>query len=67
MSCACWCLNTLLLVIGSVVLFKGLLSFYNFLRIASTRLNSNWVDRYGKGSWAVVTGCTEGIGKAFCF
>jgi 17beta-estradiol 17-dehydrogenase / very-long-chain 3-oxoacyl-CoA reductase len=23
------------------------------------------VERYGKGSWAVVTGCTDGIGKAF--
>lgn len=60
-------LNYLLLLIGAVMLFKAGMAFWTFLRTASTRLNSDWADRYGRGSWAMVTGCTEGIGKAFCF
>lgn len=27
----------------------------------------NLSERYGAGSWAVVTGGSDGIGKAFCF
>jgi hypothetical protein len=56
-----------LLVLGSIVVVKGLLAFLNLMRIIMTRLDQSWADRYGRNSWAVVTGCTEGIGKAFCF
>jgi len=56
-----------LLIIGSIVVFKGVLAFLGLMRIILTRLNKSWTDRYGNKSWAVVTGCTEGIGKAFCF
>lgn len=27
----------------------------------------NLSNRYGHGSWAVVTGASDGIGKEFCF
>jgi 17beta-estradiol 17-dehydrogenase / very-long-chain 3-oxoacyl-CoA reductase len=33
-------------------------------------MNFSWQklqDRYGKGSWAVITGASDGIGKAFCY
>ena len=61
------CLQYLFIVLGSVVFFKALSAFVTFLRISLTRLDNKWAERYGKGSWAIVTGCTEGIGKAFCF
>lgn len=60
-------LHWLLLVAGSIVLFKGLAALVTFWRVLRTPLDASWAARYGKGSWAIVTGCTEGIGKAFCF
>ena len=57
----------LALAIGSNVLFKASLVILGFINILVTRLNASWAEKYGKGSWALITGCTEGIGKAFCF
>lgn len=54
-------------LVGSVVLIRALLAFLNFLRIALRPLDAKWAQKYGIGSYALVTGCTEGIGKAFCF
>jgi 17beta-estradiol 17-dehydrogenase / very-long-chain 3-oxoacyl-CoA reductase len=64
---ACDVFKYLLMVVGAVTLFRALCAFVTFLRIAFTRLTPQWIDKYGKGSWALVTGCTEGIGRAFCF
>lgn len=60
-------LQYLLLILGSVVFFKAACAVLMFLRISITSLDKKWAEKYGKGSWAIVTGCTEGIGKAFCF
>jgi 17beta-estradiol 17-dehydrogenase / very-long-chain 3-oxoacyl-CoA reductase len=30
------------------------------------RRRHNLIERYGKGSWAVVTGASDGIGAAYC-
>ena len=57
----------LALAIGSIVLFKASLVILGFINILVTRLNASWAEKYGKGSWALITGCTEGIGKAICF
>ena len=54
-------------LIGALYLAKAFLGLLNFMTIFTSRLTPDWADRYGKGSWTVVTGCTEGIGKAFCF
>lgn len=55
------------IAIGTVALLKASIAILGFINILITRLNANWAEKYGKGSWALVTGCTEGIGKAFCF
>lgn len=60
-------LKYLLMVIGAFAFFRALWAFSTFLRIAFNKLTPQWAEKYGKGSWAMVTGCTEGIGKAFCF
>jgi short-subunit dehydrogenase involved in D-alanine esterification of teichoic acids len=46
---------------------RGLSTVVNDIRIAMTPINVEWAAKYGLGSWAVITGCTEGIGKAFSF
>ena len=60
------CLQYILLILGSVAFFKASCAILTFLRISVTKLDKKWAEEYGKGSWAIVTGCTEGIGKAFC-
>ena len=59
-------LHYLLLVVGSVVLFKALCALKTFLLIIFTKVDQKWAEKYGIKSWAIVTGCTQGIGKAFC-
>lgn len=58
-------LSTLSLAIDFVFLFITLKFFYfvykNFLRKPY-----NLLERYGNDSWALITGATDGIGKAFC-
>lgn len=61
------CLSTLVYLIGSLYLIKAIWTVVSAVRIALTSINVEWATKYGLGSWAVVTGCTEGIGKAFCF
>jgi 17beta-estradiol 17-dehydrogenase / very-long-chain 3-oxoacyl-CoA reductase len=60
-------IQVVLTLIGAVVAFKAALSVWGFIRIFTTRLNASWAAKYGEKSWAIVTGCTEGIGKAFAF
>ena len=48
----------LAIVIGTIALLKASLVVLGFINILITRLNANWADKYGKGSWALVTGCT---------
>lgn len=51
-------LTVLVIVIGAVTFFRGLCAFFTFLRIAVSSLNKSWAEKYGKGSWAIITGCT---------
>lgn len=48
----------LAIVIGIVALLKASIAILGFVNILITRLNASWADKYGKGSWALVTGCT---------
>ena len=57
----------LLMAVGSVVLFKAFNAVKTLILVCLSRVDEKWADRYGKKSWAIVTGCTQGIGKAFCF
>jgi 17beta-estradiol 17-dehydrogenase / very-long-chain 3-oxoacyl-CoA reductase len=46
--------------------FVLLLRFTYFIYCNFIRKRVNLTERYGKDSWAVVTGATDGIGKAIC-
>lgn len=59
--------QVVLTLVGAVVAFKAALAVWGVIRIFTTRLNAGWASKYGEKSWAIVTGCTEGIGKAFAF
>ena len=53
-------------VIGCAVSVMWIISFFQFLRYAfSSSELSKMIQKYGRGSYAIITGCTEGIGKAF--
>ena len=58
-----WCtLDCILFIIGLNAIISVLFEFKNIL--STLRANKNLSD-YGKGSWAVVTACTDGIGQGF--
>lgn len=48
----------LVVLVGSVALLKAAFALGKLLRIAANPLNEKWSQRYGKGSYALVTGCT---------
>jgi FlaA1/EpsC-like NDP-sugar epimerase len=54
------------------MLFGSLKSIYfaisccQFINRHLIRTNVNLIERYGKGSWTVVTGAGDGIGAEFC-
>jgi 17beta-estradiol 17-dehydrogenase / very-long-chain 3-oxoacyl-CoA reductase len=64
--CLCW-LVTVAKVIGFIYLIRAAITVLKHIRTAMVRLTPEWASKYGLGSWAVVTGCTEGIGKGFCY
>src|SRR3990167_6888530 len=53
-------------VLGLLMLYKCVVSLWRFLFSVYLVKELDLPQRYGKGSWAVVTGCTEGIGLEFC-
>ena len=54
-------------VIGALYILKKLLSILASLYRTILRPRKNLTKRYGSKSWALVTGSTEGIGRAFAF
>lgn len=50
----------------SKYVYKALSIGVDFL-IHLLPLEKNHLQRYGEGSWAVVTGASDGIGKSFCY
>ena len=59
-------IDSVIYVLGFAYLFRLLYKLFVILRIHFTPLDKRWGDKFGKGAWAVVTGCTGGIGKQFC-
>lgn len=55
----------LLLLIGTLCIFKNFILLLRWIFVAFFRPTKNLKKSYG--SWAVITGCTDGIGKAFAF
>lgn len=64
---SCCSLNTFCLIIGFIWLVAKLITFLNFIYSETLRPEKNHLQTYGKGSYAFVTGASDGIGKAFCF
>ena len=59
------CISVVL--IGALKTFGLLLGFISFLFRHNLRCRRNLNQRYGgKGTWAVVTGASDGIGAEFC-
>lgn len=50
--------NCTIYLIGIIATIKVIFILFNALKAVTTRLNASWGEKYGAGSWAVVTGCT---------
>lgn len=63
---SCTCCSLIFFFAGLVVLLDSL---YAILRFAIKQIVSarSHINKYGKDSWVVVTGATDGIGKQLCF
>src|SRR5437016_10044142 len=54
------------LVFGSIKLAIFLYAFFGFIVRHCFRGKQDLLARYGKDSWAVVTGASDGIGAEYC-
>ena len=62
----CSCINVGLFFYGSTVLIEFI--YYALIFAWKQMLPArNQLDKYGKDSWVVITGATDGIGKQLCF
>ena len=53
--------------VGLIKIFSlALRLFLFFKRHLYNRHNPNLAEKYGKGSWAVVTGASDGMGAEYC-
>lgn len=57
----------LCIVVGALIALKCLVSLFLCISRALLKKPKNLPSRYGGGSWVLVTGASDGIGKAFCF
>lgn len=58
--------TTLFFIIGLIHLAYFVYAFVGFLRRNCLLKKMNLTERYGTGSWALVTGASDGIGAEFC-
>lgn len=58
--------KTLFYIIGILWAAKKSLALIKAIYRAFLRPKKNLIQRYGQGSWAFVTGASDGIGKEFC-
>ena len=66
-ECACVrYVSYLALAIGTLQLFLFARAAFRFVHRFFIMKRLDLPERYGKGSWAVVTGSTAGIGLEFC-
>lgn len=57
----------ILKVIGLLLIFKKVISLLISLYKTALRPSKDLGKRYGRNTWALVTGSSEGIGKAIAF
>ena len=58
-------ISCLLSIIGWYIIARGLYAGYRIIEEIYILKEHNLVERYGKGSWAFITGSTDGIGLEF--
>lgn len=58
-------LCAVLTVIGVYIAARALYGIYRIVEEIYILKEFNLIERYGKGSWAAITGCTDGIGLEF--
>lgn len=54
-------------LIGLIVIFLYTKNIISFLYSKFLRTRKDFIKVYGKDTWVLVTGASDGIGKAFCF
>ena len=60
-------LNDLILKAFYLIVFIKIYKFSYWIYRVTLRKRIDFKSRYGEGSWALITGATDGIGKAFTF
>ncbi|CAI2375721.1 unnamed protein product [Moneuplotes crassus] len=62
----CWCdgIHKFIFYIGLIILFRYFFRFVFCIQRYFFRKGHNVQERYGQGSWILVTGATDGTGKA---
>lgn len=65
MICSSKSITTALTVLGIVTIVDGSIRLARFCWHQFLRPNTNLPVRYGKGTWAIVTGATSGIGREY--
>lgn len=50
-------------ILGIICVLKAIYAIYLLIRVYTVKLDKKWASRFGKDPWAIVTGCTGGIGK----
>jgi|LakMenE18May11ns_1017448.scaffolds.fasta_scaffold9318157_1 shikimate 5-dehydrogenase len=56
-----------LIIIGFIVVLRGVMRAIASLHSAISRRRVDFKRRYGRNSWALVTGSSDGIGKGIAF
>lgn len=54
-------------LIGLIIVVKKIISILVIIYKKILRRRRNFIKRYGRSSWALVTGSSDGIGKAIAF
>ena len=66
MECFCYLLTLSLFLYGAWFVASAVKFVVSFVYRHKFRAGLSLPDRYGKGTWALVTGATAGIGNEFC-
>ncbi len=61
----CKLLRDSLLLLGAIRLIQIIVYLTNFVRRFCLRKNRDLLQCYGKGSWALITGASDGIGAEY--
>ena len=61
-----WIFNAIVYILGSYTILMGLIYLISSIYLVGTK-PFDLLTRFGRNSWAVVTGASDGIGEGFCY